>query len=193
LKNHIERFIAFILLLVTIPFLLILSILIVIIDNFFPFYTQERIGKDGSLFTCYKLQTMIPAKSKSVIGERELDRNRFTKLGSFIRDRGWDEIPQLINIILGKMSFIGPRPLLQKTVQKIEAKNQFMKDEILLWKQNREKFLPGISGWHQIHIKHYRSIIICDEEYIQNPSFRKRVKIFFVTSCVFLLGKNFFK
>lgn len=177
----------------------VLSFLILVVDRFSPFHFQKRIGKNGALFTCYKLQTMKPPTDKNLLGEREKDELRLTKLGSFLRDHGWDELPQILNVLLGKMSLVGPRPLLPKTIDRIEAKNIEILPRIKEWEKDRQRFLPGVSGWHQIHIGVKASIVDCDLEYSRlknNPScfnfgfWLANIKIFLVTSLVFFLGKE---
>jgi len=171
-------------------FVVILSITILVCDRFSPFFLQKRIGKDGLLFTCYKLQTMKPAQEQSVIGEREKDADRSTKFGEFIRNHGWDELPQIINVLSGQMSFIGPRPLLQRTFDRIMEKNPDMIEDIGAWQDARKRVRPGITGWHQIQLLPSASIIRCDMEYLKNYSISKDVKILFVTGLAFVFGKK---
>lgn len=171
-------------------FISIISVLILLIDHFSPFHLQQRVGKRGRLFTCYKLQTMRPPQAISEIGEREKDAVRLTGFGSIIRDHGWDELPQIINVLLGIMSFIGPRPLLLKTYQRIETENQDMIQKIREWEQLRQQMRPGVSGWHQIHIKEKASIIDYDLEYLRNPSIGKHLQILWITMLVFIFGKE---
>ena len=166
----------------------LLSLLILFVDGFSPFHFQYRVGKNGKLFLCCKLQTMRPPKYDSLIGERERDFQRITKLGKVIRDHGWDELPQIFNVLSGEMSFIGPRPLLVKTLDRIKSKNPEMQDKIALWQILRENVKPGISGWHQI--QEGASIIECDFAYFQKSSLHKKTKIVLRTLLIFLFGKS---
>lgn len=189
-----RRIIDFIVAIVLLPFVLlvvaVLSAAIFVIDKYSPFHTQKRVGRGGRLFVCYKLQTMKPAKSHSLIGEREKDSERVTRLGLIIRDHGWDELPQLLNVLLGKMSFIGPRSLLPKTIDRIRIKNPEIANEIVEWERLREQVRPGISGWHQIHIREHASMLRCDLEQLQNHSVTRDLKVLAITTLVFFFGKS---
>ncbi len=190
MKRFLDILFAFVLFVPLWLFIFILLILIVLIDRFAPFHFQQRVGKRGILFTCYKLQTMRPPKVTSEIGEREKDAARLTWFGSVIRDHGWDELPQITNVLLGIMSFIGPRPLLPKTYQRIERENPDIVEKVQEWERLRQQVRPGVSGWHQIHIKHKASIIDYDFEYFKNPSLGKQVQILWITVLVFIFGKE---
>ena len=165
-----------------------LSLLILFVDGFSPFHFQYRIGKNGKSFLCYKLQTMRPPKHDSLIGEREKDFQRTTKLGKVIRDHGWDELPQIFNVLFGEMSFVGPRPMLLKTLGRIKDKNPEIQDKIMLWQILRESVRPGISGLHQV--QEGASIIECDLEYFQGLSYLRATQIVLRTLLVFFFGKS---
>lgn len=190
MKRIFDFTLAVILLLPIILFGFVLGILILLIDHFSPLYFQKRIGKDGKIFTCFKLQTMKPAKDLGVIGEREKDSSRITALGEFIRNHGWDELPQIFNVLLGNMSFSGPRPLLQKTYDRIREKNQDIPGKIAEWEKERKSVRPGVSGWHQVQIGFPASMFDYDMEYLQRRSLGMEVRIFFITLIVFLFGKK---
>ena len=104
------------------PMLLLVTIAISIEDGGKPFFTQERTGKDGRVFKMYKFRTMIknaPQLHEQLLSQNEMDGPAFkmtndprvTKLGKILRKHGIDELPQLVNIIKGDMSIVGPRPL----------------------------------------------------------------------------------
>jgi len=197
MSRFFDVFFGLLLFLPSLIFLLFLSILILLVDGFNPFFLQRRIGKNGRIFVCYKLQTMKPATDQAVIGEREKDKARLTKLGEFIRDHGWDELPQVLNILIGDMSFIGPRPLLPKTFERVREKNPGLKDRVREWEDMRKNLRPGVSGWHQIHIGEYLSILDCDLEYLRlhkdleyDSSATKNLKIVLITIAVFFFGKR---
>ena len=110
-KTVIEWIFAGMLFLIVSPILIVLGILIKIEDPTGPvFFIQKRIGKDNKVFNIYKLRSM---KNPIIIDGKELPYDeRMLKIGQFIRKLSLDELPQLINILKGDMSFIGPRPLL---------------------------------------------------------------------------------
>lgn len=130
-------------------FVLILSALILLVDNNPPFFFQRRVGKNKKEFTCIKLRTMRGGQKSTI-----------SKFGFFIRDHGWDELPQLWNVLVGQMSLVGPRPLVKEEVVEYENSNQ---GEVEKWKK-RFELRPGISGWCQIHNHHFN-----------RPSFSTRI------------------
>lgn len=102
------------------------------------FFTQDRPGKDAKIFRVIKFKTMTDERDEH--GELLPDAQRLTKVGRFVRSTSLDELPQLINVLKGDMSFIGPRPLLP---QYLLVFNDFQK--------RRHEVRPGISGWAQVH------------------------------------------
>ena len=113
-ENFIKRLLDFILsltaLLILSPVLLILCILGAIFMKGNPFFTQQRPGKDEKIFHLIKFRTMSCEKDEN--GEFLPDEQRLNKYGKFLRSTSLDELPELINILLGQMSIVGPRPLL---------------------------------------------------------------------------------
>ncbi len=103
------------------------------------FFLQERVGKGGKTFVIWKFRTMVEGSEK---GDLILKKNdaRVTKVGELLRKTSLDELPQLINIVLGDMSIIGPRPTLAYQVEQY--------DEV---QRRRLDALPGVTGWAQIH------------------------------------------
>lgn len=191
-----KRFFDIILSFVLMPFLLLfgtlISLLILFVDNHSPFFfKQKRIGKDGKEFYCLKFQCLKPPKSEAEINDKKRDKLRATKLGDFLKDRGLDELPQILNILVGKMSFVGPRPYLEKNIKLIEDLNPQMINDVNLWKNKRSQVLPGLSGWHQIHTIGPR-VIKYDLEYLEDPSFSKHLKVFLVSILILFVGKNFY-
>jgi len=102
------------------------------------FFVQQRPGKYGKVFTIYKLRTMLVDTQRN--GVQLSDMERMTKTGSAIRKFSFDELPQILNILKGEMSFIGPRPLL------VEYLPLYTKEQA-----RRHNVLPGISGWAQVN------------------------------------------
>lgn len=189
MKRMFDLVIAMILFVPALCFIGALSLLIAVVNRYSPFYVQERIGRHHRSFKCYKLQTMRPAADASMIGDREKDHERATRLGDFIRDHGWDELPQLINIIKGDMSFIGPRPLLPRTYERIINKNPDLADAISVWRVKRELLRPGVSGVHQTKTGTTASLLACDAEY-SGLTTKRGILILWRTALVFVCGKR---
>lgn len=149
---------------------------IVIIGLFFanqgkPFFFQLRPGKNGKIFKIIKFKTMNDKKDSN--GNLLSDAERLTKIGSFVRKTSLDEIPQLLNVIKGEMSLIGPRPLLP---QYLELYSDFQK--------RRHEVKPGITGWAQVNGRNaisWDDKFILDVWYVKNVSFILDVKILLLT------------
>ena len=171
-KSIIEWVFAGILFLLVLPILFILGILIKLEDPTGPiFFIQERVGKDNEIFNMYKLRSM---KNPTTIVNKELSYDeRMLKIGQFIRKLSLDELPQLINILKGDMSFIGPRPLL---VYYLPCYNE---KEL-----HRHDVKPGISGWAQVNGRNnlsWEERFALDVEYVEKCSFLFDVKIVLIT------------
>ena len=167
----------------------ILGLAVIIINRYRPYFFQARPGKNGSVFVCLKINTMRPPKDESEINDKQQDRLRATRFGAWLRNRGLDELPQVMNILFGQMSFVGPRPLLEKNYAKIALENPCMKLEINHWRQNREAMRPGLSGWHQIHSLS-KGIIRYDTEYLTEPSISKQVEVIVKSIIILFIGKH---
>lgn len=132
------------------------------------FFTQKRIGKKNKEFTIYKFRSMQKKTSKD-----QLDSDRITKFGNFLRVSRIDELPQLINILKGDMSFIGPRPLLPEYLpyySEMESK--------------RHDVTPGLSGLSQINNLNYPNWDVQlqdDVKYAETISFKMDIWILFKT------------
>lgn len=142
-KQYIKRFLDFsisviALCLLSPVFLLVFIVLSIANKGAGAFFIQDRPGKNGKLFKIIKFKTMSDMRSES--GELLPDIQRFTTVGKLIRSLSLDEIPQLINVIKGDMSLIGPRPLLPQYL--------LVFDKIQM---RRHEVRPGISGWAQVH------------------------------------------
>lgn len=141
--SALETVFAFFLLFLFLPIMLIVAFLIKVTMGGSVFYTQTRVGKEGKLFSIIKFRSMIE-NAEAESGPRLSCQNdpRVTKLGKFLRASHLDEFPQLINVIQGEMSFIGPRPERPEFVGRFEK-------EIPDYRRRRE-VKPGISGLAQI-------------------------------------------
>lgn len=153
------------------PILLILLFFVLFQNNGAPFFSQTRPGKNGKLFTIYKLKTMLDTRSNS--GGLLPDNQRTTPIGSVIRKLSLDELPQLWNILKGDMSFVGPRPLLPEYLP-LYSKEQ----------EKRHEVKPGITGWAQVNGRNtisWKQKFDYDLWYIQHQSFILDIKILGMT------------
>jgi lipopolysaccharide/colanic/teichoic acid biosynthesis glycosyltransferase len=153
------------------PIFIIVLILLTVNNNGKPFFFQKRPGKDENIFKVIKFKTMNDRKD--IDGELLSDSDRLTNVGAFIRRTSLDEIPQLINVLKGEMSLIGPRPLLPEY---LPLYNQDQK--------KRHNVKPGITGWAQINGRNaisWEKKFEYDIWYVDRISFLLDVKIFFGT------------
>lgn len=145
------------------------------------FFTQKRLGWDGKPFMVYKFRTMISAPEPAQYQQATKHDPRITPFGSFLRRTSFDELPQFINVLQGRMSIVGPRP------HPIGLNDRY-KDQIsrYMW---RHKVKPGVTGWAQINgwrgetdtVEKMRQRIECDLYYIENWSLWFDLRIIFVT------------
>lgn len=153
------------------PFLLALIVLGTVFMRGNPFFTQERPGKDEKIFKLIKFRTMENRKDKD--GNLLPDEIRLNKYGRFLRASSLDELPELINILKGDMSIIGPRPLL---VAYLPRYNEFQ--------HHRHDVRPGLTGYAQAHGRNavsWEDKFAMDVWYTQHITFVEDVKIIFDT------------
>lgn len=135
------------------------------------FFTQERPGKRGKIFKVIKFKTMTDERD---LDDKLLpDAQRLTKVGKIVRSLSIDELPQLINVLKGDMSFIGPRPLMVKYLPLYTAEQM-----------RRHEVRPGISGWAQVNGRNtitFTKQFEYDVYYVDHLTFWFDVKIFFMT------------
>lgn len=180
IKHMLDIFFAIIILTFSSPFLLLAMLLTKLTTKGPIFFKQLRPGKHGQIFTIYKLRTMTMETNSN--GQLLPDVQRITKLGNIFRQLSIDELPQLINIIKGEMSFIGPRPLL---VQYLEY---YTPEQM-----RRHDVLPGITGWAQVNGRNaidWESRFKLDLWYVENVSFLVDVKIIIATVKKVLMKKD---
>jgi len=170
-KKYIKRFLDIILSLLAIivlsPVLLILAVLIKINLGSPIIFKQRRPGLHGEVFTIYKFRTMTDETDKN--GELLPDSKRLTKFGKFIRDTSLDELPELLNILKGEMSLVGPRPL---SVKYLPYYNEHEK--------KRHHVRPGLTGLAQVNGRNntkWEERFEYDVEYVNQLSFLLDVKI----------------
>ena len=171
IKRIIDILVSLIALIFLSPILLIIYLLVIVNLGTPAFFLQERVGKNNKVFKMIKFRTMKDARDKD--GNLLSDNERVTKFGSFLRSFSLDELPELINILKGDMSLVGPRALL---VQYLEYYN----DEQI----RRHEVLPGLTGWAQINGRNsitWREKFELDVWYVDNWSIWLDIKIFFLT------------
>lgn len=153
------------------PLLIILTIIGLMVMKGNPFFTQERPGKEEKIFKLIKFRTMTCEKDEN--GELLPDEKRLTKYGKFLRSTSLDELPELINILIGDMSVIGPRPLLVKYLP-------LYSDE----QKQRHLVRPGLTGLAQANGRNavsWEEKFAYDVEYVHNITFLNDLKILFKT------------
>lgn len=170
-KRLLDITISLIALFFLLPLMLLIYLLVIINLGSPAFFLQERVGKDNKIFKMIKFRTMKNSTDKN--GNLLSDNERVTKFGSFLRSFSLDELPELINILKGDMSLVGPRALL---VQYLGLYN----DEQI----RRHEVLPGLTGWAQINGRNsitWSEKFKLDVWYVDNWSLWLDIKIFFLT------------
>jgi len=174
-KTVVKRSLDFLLSLMAIVLLSPLIVLLTIVGCWKmkgnPFFSQERPGKDGRIFKLIKFRTMT--NEKDDFGNFLPDEQRLVPYGKFLRSTSLDELPELFNILIGQMSFIGPRPLLVKYLRYYNA-----------YEMRRHEVRPGLTGLAQINGRNritWRDKFKTDVEYVDSVSFKLDCYIFFQT------------
>ncbi len=178
----LDKFFAFIIILIIFPFIVIICFIIYIFDGMPIFFTQKRVGKNNLEFKIYKLRTM-KNNTKDVATHLLKSKSHFTITGPALRKLSIDEIPQLFNIIKGDMVFFGPRPALYNQHDLIRIRKRFGIDMIK----------PGVTGWAQVNGRDSLSIeekADLDRYYLENKSSLLNVKILFMTIRQVITSKN---
>lgn len=188
IKRAFDIVVSFSAMILLLPLFVLIGVLIKIDSKGPIFFLQKRIGKNGKMFKLYKFRTMylnadrelkrILATDENARCEYELNKKlendpRITKMGKIIRKLSLDELPQLINIFIGNMTFIGPRPYLYR--EKKDMKNYY--DKII-------KVKPGLTGLWQVSGRSnvtFDARLKLDEEYLNNISLKSDLKIFLKT------------
>lgn len=177
IKRILDILLSLILLIILLPFLFIIAIIIRIDSKGPAIFKQSRLGLNAKVFNIYKFRSMKVGSEKNGSGVYSFKNDgRVTRVGRFIRATSIDELPQLLNILKGDMSFIGPRPTLTYHPWPLEEYSDFQ----LI----RFSVRPGITGWAQVNGRKELSWderIKKDVEYVDKLSFLFDLKIFFLT------------
>ena len=171
IKPLADFVVAFLVFLVLSPVFIIVVIFLAFANSGKPFFFQRRPGKNGKIFKVIKFKTMNDRKDKN--GELLPDADRLTAVGSFIRKTSLDELPQMLNVIKGDMSIVGPRPLLVQYLPLYDAVQA-----------TRHDVRPGITGWAQVNGRNtisWKQKFEYDVWYVNNISFALDFKILLMT------------
>lgn len=183
MKRAFDFTVSLILIIILSPLFLLLS-LIVLIDAGSPvIFRQYRVGKDNKLFYIYKFRTMRRGVRNVATAELTDSEKYITKSGRVLRKTSLDELPQLVNVLRGDMSFVGPRPLIPEEKEIRALRKEY----------NVYSVRPGITGWAQINGRDSLSIeekALFDKEYIDKQSVLFDIKILFRTVLVVLKREN---
>lgn len=188
-KRLFDIFFSLLGIIILLPVFIVISFFIVIDSKGGIFYKQERIGKNAQPFKLYKFRTMYSNSDKKGLLTVGFKDNRITRIGYFLRKYKIDELPQLINVFIGNMSFVGPRPEVEKYVK--------------LYNETQRKVFnvkPGITDWASIKYVHENEILAASNnpektyieeimpaklllnlDYVQKNSFFTDIKIMLLT------------
>lgn len=153
------------------PIFVVVTLLLLIANNGVPFFIQRRPGMNEKIFSIVKFKTMNDYRNEQ--GELLPDQERMTAVGNFIRKTSLDEIPQLLNVIKGDMSLVGPRPLLVEYLEIYDAAQK-----------RRHNLRPGITGWAQVNGRNaisWKQKFEYDVWYVDHISFLLDLKILWKT------------
>lgn len=170
-KPFFDLLFSLVILLLLGPLILLISILLALANRGKPFFTQRRPGKYGRVFTIVKFKTMNDRRD----GEGKLlpDARRLTTVGKVLRKTSLDELPQLLNVLKGDMSLVGPRPLLPEYLPLYNARQA-----------RRHEVKPGITGWAQVNGRNaisWEQKFEYDVWYVQNCRFALDIRILYRT------------
>lgn len=172
------------------PLLLVIALILLILNQFFNsgklIFIQKRMGKNCSVFFAIKFRTMTSTKEITRKYDEPIETNRITPLGAILRKTRIDELPQILNVLKGDMSLVGPRP------DYYEHALEYLKD--IEGYRERYSIRPGITGLSQIRLGYAESLeaaskkVIIDNYYIKNIGYIIELKIIFNTILIIIRG-----
>ena len=185
IKRAFDLFLSLIGFIVLLPVFILISIGVKCTSPGPVFFKQKRIGKGKGHFTILKFRTMRVDTPKDVPTHLMTDPSKYTTgFGRFLRRSSLDELPQIINIIKGDMSIVGPRPALWNQFDLVSERDKYGANDVL----------PGLTGWAQINGRDELEIeekAALDGEYVKNLSFAFDLKCFFLTFSAVIKSKGF--
>ena len=174
MKRVLDFLISLFALIILSPLFLIVSVGVLISDGSPVFFRQKRVGKNNELFEIYKFRTMKRGTENVASNDLSDADVKITRFGKSLRATSIDELPQLLNILNGSMSLIGPRPLIPEETRIRELREKY----------NVYSVRPGITGWAQVNGRDNVSAekkALLDKEYVEKQSLMLDIKIFFMT------------
>jgi len=170
----LSKFISLLIFLLLIPLFLVVAIVIFLDDGLPIFFKQKRVGKNKVFFNIFKFRTMKKDTADIATHLIKNQNDQILKSGHFLRKYSIDELPQLFNILLGHINFIGPRPALFNQYDLVEMRDKYGINEIK----------PGITGWAQVNGRDSLSLqdkVMLDKYYIENNNVFLNIKIIYKT------------
>lgn len=180
MKRLLDILLALTIFILVSPVMLIILLVLLFTTGGQPIFMQERAGKNEGPFMLFKFRTMNSVKAPD--GELASDQVRLTAFGRFLRKSSLDELPQLINVICGQMSLIGPRPLFMRYL-----------DYYRPIEKKRHTVRPGISGWAQVNGRNnanWDERLRMDVFYVENVSFKLDLLIIYKTVINIILSRD---
>lgn len=180
IKRNFDLFGALFVLILLFPLFILIMISLSVVNQGKPFFIQKRPGKKEKIFSIVKFKTMNDKTNKE--GILLPDKDRLTSFGSFIRKTSLDELPQLINVLKGEMSFIGPRPLLIRYLPYYKESERI-----------RHSIRPGITGLAQVsgrNLLNWDDRLALDAKYVNNILFKTDFKIVLKTFKNIIISKD---
>lgn len=174
MKRVLDFLISLFALIILSPLFLIVSVGVLISDGSPVFFRQKRVGKNNELFEIYKFRTMKRGTENVASNDLSDADVKITRFGKILRATSIDELPQLLNILNGSMSLIGPRPLIPEETRIRELREEY----------NVYSVRPGLTGWAQVNGRDNVSAekkALLDKEYVEKQSLMLDIKIFFMT------------
>jgi undecaprenyl phosphate N,N'-diacetylbacillosamine 1-phosphate transferase len=187
-KRILDFILAIVLLVVLSPLLLIIAIAIKLESKGPIIFKQDRLGLDGKVFKMYKFRTMVDGAINMGTGLRTGEGDpRITGVGKFLRKTSLDELPQLLNVLCGEMSFVGPRPPVPYHPHRYEEYSEEQK--------RRFTVRPGITGYAQVMVRNsvpWDERISLDAMYVENMAITLDVRIIFQTLVSVIKKENIY-